>query len=133
MQESVPSPRHGSRLSAAHGKRLERLAAAFDAYRRANPGGRFPAGLRVQVVSAIDAGVSAGAVGRACRLSWSQLRSWQQAAAGGGRVAAPARLDAVVSPRVLSVVDGPREALLEGDDIELRVGRWWVSLRRVVD
>jgi hypothetical protein len=87
----------------------------------------------VQVVSAIDAGVCASAVGRACRLSWSQLRSWQQAAAGGGAVAALARTDAVMPARVLSVVDGPQEALLEGDDIELRIGQWRVSLRRVVD
>jgi hypothetical protein len=119
--------------NAAHSKRLQQLAAAFDAYRRGNPGRRFPRGLRGQVVAAIDAGATASAVSRACNLSWSQITSWQ-ASARGARVAPSASAAAIAPPRVLSVVDaGTREDMMLDDDIELRIGHWRVSLRRAVD
>ena len=121
------------RSTAAHSKRLQQLAAAFDAYRRGNPGRRFPRGLRGQVIAAIDAGVSASAVSRACNLSWSQITSWQQASARSARVAPPTSAAAVARPRVLSVVDSDtREDMMLDGDIELRIGHWRVSLRRTV-
>lgn len=128
MHKSVP------RSTAADSKRLQQLAAAFDAYRRGNPGRRFPRGLRGQVIAAIDAGASASAVSRACRLSWSQITSWQRAAARSARVAPTASAAVAPRPRVLSVVDaGTREDTTLDGDIELRIGRWRVSLRRAVD
>ena len=124
----------GPRSTAAHSKRLQQLAAAFDAYRRGNPGRRFPRGLRGQVIAAIDAGASASAVSRACNLSWSQITSWQQASAHSARVAPSASAAAIAPPRVLSVVDaGTREDMRLDGDIELRIGHWRVSLRRAVD
>jgi len=122
----------GPHLSAAHSKRLQQLAAGFEAYRRNHPGRRFPRGLRGQVIGAIDAGISASAVGRACKLSWSQITGWQQAATRSARVAPPTRASAVAPPRVLSVVDAGRdEDVMHDGDIELRIGHWRVSLRRV--
>lgn len=124
----------GPRLATAHGKRLQRLAAAFDVHRRGHPRRRFPRGLRGQVVAAIEAGVSASAVSRACRLSWSQITSWQQESARSARVAASAGAAAVARPRVLSVVDaGTRQDEIHDGDLELRIGHWRLSVRRAVD
>jgi hypothetical protein len=126
MRQSDP------RSTAAHKKRLGQLAAAFDTYRCAQPGRRFPRGLRDQVVAAIEAGASASAISKACKLSWLQMTGWQQAAARNGRVSPAASEAAVASPRVLSVVDrGTREDTLLDSEIELRIGGWHVSLRRV--
>ena len=123
--------RHPRRPSAAQAKRLEQLAAAIAAHR----GGmrrQLSHGLRAQVVAAVDAGVTVRAVSEACRLSKSQISRWRQAAADTGRHAAPSIPPASESPRVLSVVDGvtPQDTLLDGE-IELRIGGWRVSLRRV--
>lgn len=51
-----------------HSHRLERLRAAFEAYRGASPGRRIPQALRAQAVAAVAAGASASAVREACRL-----------------------------------------------------------------
>jgi hypothetical protein len=121
-----------SRPNAPQSKRLQQLAAAFDACRRGNRGRRLPPGLRAQVVAAVEAGASKSAVGKACNVSWSQITGWQQAAARNARVAPAASEAASASPRVLSVVDRvtPQDTLLD-DEIELRIGGWHVSLRRV--
>ena len=124
----------GPHSTAAQSKRLLQLASAFDAYRRGNPRRRFPRGLRGQVIAAIDAGASASAVSRACKLSWSQITSWQQASARSTLVAPSTSAAEVTRPRVLSVVDaGTREDMMLDSDIELRIGHWRVSLRRAVD
>jgi hypothetical protein len=114
-----------------HSKRLERLSAALEAHRRASPGGRIPHGLRSQAVAAVAAGASTSAVQQACRLSWSQLTRWRQAAQSDIRTVPPsAPVQAPV--RVLSVVDAAPSGSGElGDEIELRIGPWQVSLRRV--
>lgn len=113
-----------------HSKRLERLSAAFEAHRRARPGRRIPHGLRSQAVAAVAAGASTGAVLQACRLSWSQLTRWRQAAQSDVRTSRSAPVQAPV--RVLSVVDAAQSASGElVDEIELRIGAWHLSLRRV--
>jgi transposase-like protein len=113
-----------------HSKRLERLSAAFEAHRRASPGRRIPHGLRSQAVAAVAAGASISAVLQACRLSWSQLTRWRQAAESDVRTAPPSPAEAPV--RVLSVVDAAQSVSGDlGDEIELRIGAWHVSLRRV--
>jgi transposase-like protein len=114
-----------------HSKRLERLSAAFEAHRRASPGRRIPHGLRSQAVAAVAAGASTSAVLQACQLSWSQLTRWRQAAESDVRTAPPSA--PVESPvRVLSVVDAAQSGSAGlGDEIELRIGGWHVSLRRV--
>jgi hypothetical protein len=111
--------------NASRSKRLAHLAAAFAAFRRVNePGRRIPLGLRRQVVAALDAGVSASAIRKACGVSWSQATRWRSAAHAGGEVAA--------APQVLSVVDrgAPVSASSDGG-VELRVGAWRISVNRV--
>jgi transposase-like protein len=118
--------------SAAQAQRLEQLAAAVDAHCGGRKRRRLTDDLRAQVVAAIDAGITVRAVSEACKLSASQITRWRQAAADSARDAAPSSPAASASPRVLSVVDRvtPQDTLLDGE-IELRIGGWHVSLRRV--
>jgi len=124
--------RHPRRpLTAAHAKRLEQLAAAVDAYRTGHPRRRLSRGLRAQVVAALEAGAPVGAVREACKVSGSQITRWRQAAARSGD-ASRSSAAAFESPRVLSVVDAaPREDTPLDSEIELRIGGWHVSLRRI--
>jgi hypothetical protein len=109
--------------TAADAKWLEHLAAAFAAFRRVNKPGRWvPSNLRSQAVAAMNAGVSTGAIERACRVSRAQLTRWREAA------------DVLPQPRVLSVVDGIGPLHSSSDtSIELRVGAWRISLSRATD
>lgn len=120
-------PKPQSPPDVATGKRLVQLAAAFATFRRVHgPGRRIPLGLRRQFVAALDAGVSAGALGKACGVSWSQTRYWRSAARVAARVTA--------APQVLSVVDrqaAPVSAGVPEEALELRVGTWRISLQRV--
>jgi hypothetical protein len=87
MRQSKPQ----SLSNVAGSERLEQLAAAFAAFRRAHvPGQRIQLGLRRQVLDALDTGVLAGAIERTCGVSWSQTRSWRSAARAGGPVMAAA-------------------------------------------
>jgi hypothetical protein len=118
------------RVSAeADARRLQHLAAAFAAFRRVNrPGRRIPLGLRRQVVAALDAGVSVGAITRACGVAWSQATRWRLVAhAGGVTAAAP-------QAQVLSVVDrGVPAPASSGEGVELRIGSWHISVSRMAD
>lgn len=117
--------------TAALAKRIEQLAAAIDAYRRDNPRRRLPRGLRTQVVAVIDAGARIQSVRETCKLSGSQISRWRQAARSGSD-AAPPSTAASAGARVLSVVDrGTRQDTPLDSEIELRIGGWHVSLRRV--
>ena len=105
-------------------KRVAPLAAAFAAFRRVSrPGRRIPLGLRMQVVAALDAGVSLSAIQKTCGVSWGQATRWRLAAHAGGEVAA--------APQVLSVVDrgAPVSSSSDGG-VELRVGAWRISVDR---
>jgi hypothetical protein len=125
MRRSKPQ----SLSNVAGAKRLVQLAAAFAACRRVHgPGRRIPLGLRRQVLAALDAGVSAGAIERTCGVSWSQTRYWRSAARAGGPVMA--------APHVLSVVDrqvAPASSPSPDGGIEMRVGSWRISVHRVTD
>lgn len=123
-----------SQKQPTHRKRLERLRAAFEAYRSASPGQRIPQVLRAQAVAAVAAGASSSAVREACRLSWTQLTRWRQAAESEGGTPPPAPVgSSETAARVFSVVDGAQSDRSElGDELELRIGHWHVSLRRVV-
>ena len=127
MRRSKPQ----SLSDVAGANRLVQLAAAFAAFRSVHgPGRRIPLGLRRQVLAALDAGVSAGAIGKVCGVSWSQIRYWRSAARAGGPVP--------VAAQVLSVVDHQATPVScpspssEGG-LELRVGVWHISLNRVTD
>jgi len=85
-------------------------------------------GLRRQVLAALDAGVSAGAIERTCGVSWSQTRHWRSAARAGGPV--------MTAPQVLSVVDrqaAPASSPSPDGGLDLRVGYWRISVHRVTD
>jgi len=112
----------------ANHKRIDALAAAFSAFRRAHGAGRrIPMGLRRQYLAALDAGGSAGAIGRACGVSWTQTRSWRSAAGAGSTV--------TTAPQVLSVVDRPAASACCSSDggLELRVGFWRININRVTE
>lgn len=125
MREPVRRPL----LDGAETQRLQHLAAAFAAFRRANrPGRRIPLGLRRQVVAALDAGVSPAAITKTCGVAWSQATRWRLVEhAGGVAAAAP-------QAQVLSVVDtGAPAPASSGDGVELRVGSWRISVSRMAD
>jgi hypothetical protein len=113
----------------ANHKRIDALAAAFSAFRRAHgPGRRIPVGLRRKYLAALDAGGSAGAIGRACGVSWTQTRSWRAAAGACGGV--------TTAPQVLSVVDRPAASACSSSPdggLELRVGFWRININRVTE
>jgi len=77
----------------------------------------------------LDAGESAGALGKACGVSWSQAR-YRRAAAGaaGGAVTAALQVLSVVEPQTSPA----RSASVEGG-IELRVGPWRIDINRVTE
>ena len=125
MRRSKPQ----SPSDVANDKRIDALAAAFSAFRRAHgPGRRIPMGLRRQYLAALDAGGSAGAIGRACGVSWTQTRSWRAAAGASGAV--------TTAPQVLSVVDRPAASACSSSPdggLELRVGFWRININRVTE
>lgn len=115
----------------AQANRLERLATAIHAYRADKPRRRLSQSLRAEVVAVIDAGATVRSVREACKLSGSQISRWRQAAAGSDEDVTPSSATEVVTPRVLSVVDGgAHDNSLPDDEIELRIGGWCLSLRR---
>ena len=113
----------------ARSKRIDQLAAAFSAFRRTHgPGRRIPLGLRKQFLAALDAGESAGAIGKACGVSWSQTRYWRAAAGAGSAV--------TTAPQVLSVIEhqtSPASSTSAEGVLELRVGAWRISINRVAE
>ena len=85
-------------------------------------------GLRRQFLAVLDAGMPAGALGKACGVSWSQARYWRSAARAGAPMTA--------APQVLSVVDRQAAPAFSGmltGDLELRVGPWRISVQRMID
>ncbi len=131
MRRSEPPP-----LSiAARKKRLSHLVAAFAGFRRKNPPGRrIPRELQVQVVAALNAGVTKSAIARTCGLSWAQVNRWRAAVTGDAPSSPPASAPVMVSPRVLSVVDANvRQPVAQGTDVEVRIGPWRLSISRTVD
>jgi hypothetical protein len=119
-------PHSASRV--ANSKRIDDLAAAFSAFRRVHgPGQKIPLGLRRQYLAALDAGVGATAIGRACGVSWTQTRSWKAAADAGSAVTAPAQVLSVVDRQALPACSSPEGGL------ELRVGSWRISINRVTE
>jgi hypothetical protein len=121
--------RRSSPSSVASSKRIDQLAAAFSAFRRSHGAGRrIPLGLRRQFLAALDAGEPARALRIACRVSWTQTRSWRAAAGTDSTV--------TMAPQVLSVVDhqaSPTCSSSPERDLELRVGSWRISINRVTE
>jgi hypothetical protein len=131
---SIPAKRRGRPRTVEPSSLLADLERRFAQFRREQPrGARVPQELRGAALAALMRGVSAGAIERTCGVSWSQLRAWQGARrsvpsqrAGGGAKSTP-------NVRVFSVVDEPVDraapAASAGDELELRLGPWTVSVR----
>jgi hypothetical protein len=95
------------------------LGQRFARFRGAHrDGARIPPELRAAVMAALEQGAKQGEVLRVCKLSWSQVRSWKGGGPGG-------------AVRVFAVEDAAEApaALGEGDELQLRLGPWSVSVR----
>jgi len=96
-------------------------------------GARIPQELRAAVIAALEQGARQGEVLRVCKLSWSQVQSWQgigrraQAEEEGGGHGGAVRVFAV-EDETGSGSEAPA-ALGEGEALELRLGPWSVSVR----
>jgi hypothetical protein len=107
------------------------LTKRFAAFRRENPRHtRIPGGLRAAVLAAMQRGVTPTRLRRTCGLSKKQLTCWQ----GSSWVRTPS-FARVEPARVFSVVGEtplPRAAaaaVAGAEELELRLGRWSVSVR----
>jgi hypothetical protein len=92
---------------------------------------RVPGDLRAAVLAALQAGVPAGELYRACGISWGQVAAWKAASAASPPKAAEPEVPAV---RVFEVIDEPgHEDNSVGSDLELRLGPWSVKIRLADD
>jgi hypothetical protein len=112
---------------------LDELRECFAAFHDKNPRNtRIPVRLRTAVVAAIGRGIPPTRLRHACGISTSQLVRWQAGARTSGKPG-----NAVPRPRVFSVVDAPAISTAPAaptvppmsEDLELRLGRWTVSVR----
>ena len=109
---------------------LDGLKERFAEFHRENPpNSRIPVSLRTAVIDAIGRGIPPTRLRRTCRISTGQLTRWQAI----GRP--PGNSDGVVPrPHVFSVVDTPTPPAATAappmpEELELRLGRWTVSVR----
>lgn len=109
---------------------LADLGRRFAEFRDKHPGGvRIPRELRAAVMAAVEQGAGMGELLRVCKLSWSQVRSWQRS----GREASAEQVEESV--RIFSVEDETRVSggvaadSGQGQELELRLGPWSVSVR----
>jgi hypothetical protein len=116
-------------------RELEELRQRFKDFRESHAAhSRVPQALRAATVAALHHGVSGAVIRRACRLSGSQLRSWQTAVAprrpqGSVRVfkvsnATTSLTEGATGARELVRAAAP----FEEQTIELRIGPWSVRV-----
>ncbi|HVR19999.1 MAG TPA: hypothetical protein VMS65_09885 [Polyangiaceae bacterium] len=90
-----------------------------------------PPELREAAVAAVRAGVAAGALYRACGISWKQLETWKAGQQSSIRARTRRRRTERADMRVFSVVDEePTDRARSAEqDLELRFGRWSLRVR----
>lgn len=113
---------------------LAELADRFERFRREHPRGtRVPGDLRAAALAALEKGVAARELYRACGVSFGQVAAWQTRGGAGGAVSTELRGAEVTDVRVFSVVDEPpvkrAGAVIGEQELELRFGSWSVSVR----
>lgn len=127
---------HGdeSATSDATAERLENLRRIFAKYRREHRSrARIAQSLREAALEAIRSGIPEQSVRRACRISREQLGYWRR-----GQRESEHGLDfPEKKARIFPVVDDSCEPCEEGVkrsavcDLNLRVGRWEISIRQI--
>jgi hypothetical protein len=119
----------GRRGGGRTGPALAELEALFARFRQELPrGSRVPADLRAAALAALREGVDPAVLHRRCGVSQKQLIAWK-----GGRRSTPAKAAAPESMdvRAFSVVDEPIREPTPGQELELRLGTWSISVRLV--
>lgn len=119
-----PSPSAGTTAELS----LDELKRRFAKFHREHPPQtRIPDTLRGAVLAAMRQGVTPSQLRHHCGLSSKQLEQWKRS-----RRKLPVEADlAAPVPRVFSVVDDDCEGAPTQDELELRLGGWSVSVRRV--
>jgi hypothetical protein len=115
-------------------ERLENLRRIFTKYRREHRSrARIAQSLRDAALEAIQSGIPESKVRRACRISREQLGFWRR----GQRVSEKGLGLPQKDARIFPVVDDSGETSDAGaeqraaSDLQLRVGRWEISIRQV--
>ena len=131
LKSTQISPGRRRRLPSGQGM-LAELAERFAQFRRGHRRGtRVPEDLRAAALAALQEGVAPGELYRACGVSWGQVMAWKGRAPSGAK---PRDAEKTTDVRVFSVLDEPPigsrdPASSPGSDLELRLGRWSVSVR----
>lgn len=118
-------------------RRLEQLKRSYEKFHREHGRGtRIPQELRDAALAAVESGTLEGEVRRACHISRTQLGWWRRSQRASGGKFEPTEQQAKQA-RVFPVVDevggiavgGAGEQ--EAHGVQLRVGRWEISIRQV--
>lgn len=132
---SIRPRRRGRPRNSEPASLLGDLERRFAQFRAEHPqGARVPQDLRAAALAALRAGVAAGALYRACRISWKQLETWKAGQQGAIRARSRTRRAAPADVRVFSVVDAersdrPAAEISTEHELELRLGRWSLRVR----
>jgi hypothetical protein len=114
---------------------IEQLRRGFEAFRREHrPGTRIPQVLRDKALAALSGGTPKLKVLRACRISPQQLRWWRQGQSCGAQGLELREHEARIFPVVDDVpaIAVERAGEHQAQELELRIGRWAISLRQLV-
>jgi hypothetical protein len=131
---SIRSRRRRRPQSSEPSSLLAALERRFAQFRREQPrGARVPDDLREAALDAEVKGVSAGAIHRTCGVSWSQMMAWKGARRAPSAQRVRPGTKSTPDVRVFSVVEDPIDRVapttLADNELELRLGRWSVSVR----
>jgi hypothetical protein len=114
---------------------IEHLRRGFEAFRREHgPGTRIPQTLRDEALGAISGGTPEIEVRRACRITPRQLHWWRQGCRSCGQELELPQHKARVFPVVddISPIVVEREQEQEVQQLQMRIGRWAISIRQLV-
>lgn len=134
QSKPIQRGRRGRRGTIAKSSALTELERRFAEFRRGHPrGARVPVDLKEATLAVLAKGVAAGAISRACGVSWSQLMAWKGARRSAPRGRASRGAKSRPDVRVFSVVDEPIDrgaSVMSADNaLELRLGPWSIRVR----
>jgi hypothetical protein len=112
---------------------IEHLRRGFEAFRREHgPGTRISQMLRDEALAAISGGTPEKEVRRVCRITARQLRWWRQGCRSCGQVLELPQHKARVFPVVDDISPIVVEQEHEAQQLQMRIGRWAISIRQLV-